>query len=153
MRLLDEQGLGGRISFGERRVSSETGAGLAPRIGTYLTINVARYDPPQSTCWNRILQLKCPEASQSEEVVRTAAESGSPIHVWGKKVSVSERAPAHLPAGVDVAVKRCEWVIGTPANLNIVPSKPKVCSDLNMFCLVSHGYCLSKTKTPVDYFP
>ncbi len=66
---------------------------IPPKL--YLTKKVAR---------NRILQLKCPEASQSEEMIRTAAESGSLIHVWGKKVSVSKRAPAHLPAGVDDAL-------------------------------------------------
>jgi hypothetical protein len=44
----DEQALGGRMASGEGRMSSETEAGLAPRSGTYLTIDVARYDPPES---------------------------------------------------------------------------------------------------------
>ena len=66
---------------------------IPPKL--YLTKKVAR---------NRILQLNCPEAAQPGEMVRTAAESGSLIHMWGKKVSVSTRAPAHLPAGVDDAL-------------------------------------------------
>ncbi|MFY9732353.1 MAG: DEAD/DEAH box helicase family protein [Candidatus Acidiferrales bacterium] len=66
---------------------------IPPKL--YLTKKVAR---------NRILQLKFPEALQSKEALQTAAESSSPITVWGKKVSVSKGAPAHLPAGVDDAL-------------------------------------------------